>query len=309
MKMIVDSNYLQCEALRDYLSASTENCAVLTDYAAMEAFKGNTQVIYRSMEILAESPNQVIVLKSTQDVCGISPSDAVRPDGLIDFDQTRGFAAFCYHLARAKCGDPSLRMQLAQSGREAAAHMDRILADMPQLNLGIEQIAATYSAEELKILRRREPLTPKMGEKLIHQVMLLAGELFSKHPRVAEVPGGPEVRNTFIFRHAICAYALALRAIEDGAGGRARPQKLRNDYVDVNFATFATFFDGLLSADKKAQSIYVEAKFLLREISRGRAVRDEDLGSGGQPAEVKKGGTENSNWQYQVRPASRKHEP
>jgi len=157
-------------------------------------------------------------------------------------------------------------MQLAQSGREAVAQMDRILADMPQLNLGIEQIAATYSAEELKILRRREPLTPKVGEKLIHQVMLLAGELFSKHPRIAEVPRGPEVRDTFIFRYAICAYALALRAIEDGADGRARSQKLRNDYVDVNFATFATFFDGLLSADKKAQGIYAEAKFLLREI-------------------------------------------
>jgi len=55
MKMVVDNNYLQCQALRDYLSASTENYAVLTDYAAMETFKGNTQVIYRSMEILAET--------------------------------------------------------------------------------------------------------------------------------------------------------------------------------------------------------------------------------------------------------------
>ena len=226
MKMVVDSNYLQCQALRDYLSASTENYAVLTDYAAMEAFKGDTQVIYRSMEVLTERPNQVIVLKATQDVCGLSPSDAVRPDGLVDFDQTRGFAAFCHHLAQAKSGDRSLQMQLARSGQEAAAHMDRILADMPQLNLGFEQIASTYSAEELKILRRREPLTPKMGEKLIHQVMVLAGELFSKHPRVAEVPAGPEIRNTFIFRHAICAYALARRAIGDGAAGRARPQKL-----------------------------------------------------------------------------------
>jgi hypothetical protein len=54
MRMVVDSNYLQSEALRDYLSASPENYAVLSDYAAMEAFKGDPQVIYRSIEILAE---------------------------------------------------------------------------------------------------------------------------------------------------------------------------------------------------------------------------------------------------------------
>jgi hypothetical protein len=62
------------------------------------------------------------------------------------------------------------------------------------------------------------------------------------------------------------AYALALQAIESGAAGRAMPQKLRNDYVDVNFATFASFFDGFMSADKKAQGIHAFTTFLLREI-------------------------------------------
>ena len=266
MRMVVDSNYLQSPALAGYLSASTENYAVLTDYAAMEAFKGDRQVIYRSMKILAERPRQVIILKGTQSVCGLGPADAIRPDGLVDVDQTRGFPVFCFRLAQAQRGDRSLQAQLDESSREAASHMARVLADMPQVNLGIEHIEATYSPQELKTLRRREPFTPAMWDKLIYQVMLLAGELFSAHPRVSVVPRGSEVRNTFIFRHAICAYALALRAIEHGGGGAATPQKLRNDYVDSNFATFATFFDGLLSADKKAQGIYEVATFLLREV-------------------------------------------
>ena len=100
MRMVIDSNYLQAPALKKYLSESTENYAVLTDYAAMEPFKGEPQVIYRSMEILAERPRQVIILKSTQEVCGLSSSDAIRPDGLIDLDQTRGFPIFCQLLAR-----------------------------------------------------------------------------------------------------------------------------------------------------------------------------------------------------------------
>src|ERR1700722_4170199 len=109
MRMVVVSIYLHCKTLRDYLSASTEHYAVLTDYAAMEAFKGEPQVIYRSMEILAERPRQVIILKSTQEVCGLSSADAIRPDGLIDLDQTRGFPIFCQLLARAQRGDKFLQ--------------------------------------------------------------------------------------------------------------------------------------------------------------------------------------------------------
>jgi hypothetical protein len=232
----------------------------------MEAYKGDPQVIFHSMEILSAYPKQVIILRGTQDVCGLSAYESARAESLIDGEQTRYFPEFCRQLALAKRGDLAIQSHLKEMGREAAAHMDRVLADMPMLNLGFEKIAATYSAKELKILRRREPITPQMGDKLAGQVMWLAAELFSAHPKVAELPRGPEVRNTFIFRHAICAYALAIKAISEGGSGRAAPQKLRNDLVDVNFATFATFFDGLLSADKKAQSIYAAGASLLREV-------------------------------------------
>src|SRR5208283_5895624 len=61
-RMVVDSNALQSPVLRDYLSKSIDNRAVLTDYASMEAYKGNTLVsIFRSMALLADFPRQVIV--------------------------------------------------------------------------------------------------------------------------------------------------------------------------------------------------------------------------------------------------------
>jgi hypothetical protein len=73
MRKVVDSNFLRSPTLREYLSEGTGNCAVLIDYAAMEAHKGDTlETIYRSMEILTEFPSQVIVLKGTQAVCGIN---------------------------------------------------------------------------------------------------------------------------------------------------------------------------------------------------------------------------------------------
>ncbi len=57
MRKVVDSNFLQSPALRGYLANATTNYVVLTDYAAMEAYKGDTLAsIFKSMSISRELP-------------------------------------------------------------------------------------------------------------------------------------------------------------------------------------------------------------------------------------------------------------
>jgi hypothetical protein len=265
-RKVVDTNFLQDEALRSYLSASIDNYAVLTDYAAMEAYKGDTLArIYDRMEILAQYPKQVLILRGTQDICGLRGQAATSQDPLIDEIQTREFSEYCHHLLAAKRGDLSLQQQLLEHGCEATAHIDGMLLNMPTLSSGIDLVEKNYSPAELKILRRREEHTPQMRKRLVQNVLLLAGYLFKDHPGVTELPRGPEVRNTFIFRYALCGYVSILKRIADGGVGQTKPDKLRNDVIDVNFAAFATYFDGLLTADKRAGEIYAEADFLLRE--------------------------------------------
>jgi hypothetical protein len=166
MRKVVDSNFLQSEELRAFLSDSVENKTVLADYAAMEAYKGDTLVaIFQRMEILAAFPTQVIVLKGTQAICGLQPRDgSMLQDQLIDEDQTSGFPEYCRHLDAAKRGDRSIQAQLLDNGREATAHMARMLADAPIFVRGIDDIAATYTAAELKALRTGAPYTESMGE-------------------------------------------------------------------------------------------------------------------------------------------------
>ena len=266
-RKVVDTNYLQHEALRSYLSASIDHYAVLTDYAAMEAYKGDPlSWIYDRMEILAQYPKQVLVLKGTQDICGLRGQAATSQAPLIDEVQTREFLEYCQHLLAAKNGDLPIQQQLFKHGREATAHIDRMLLDMPTLSSGIDLVEKLYSPAELKILRRREEHTLQMREKLVQNVLLLAGYLFKDHPGVTELPRGPEVRNTFIFRYALCGYVSILKRIADGGAGHTKADKLRNDVIDVNFAAFATYFDGLLTADTRAAEIYAEADFLLREV-------------------------------------------
>jgi hypothetical protein len=76
---------------------------------------------------------------------------------------------------------------------------------------------------------------------------------------------GPDVRDTFTFRYAHCGYLSLLKRIEKGAAQNVKPDKLRNDVVDMNVVASATYFDGFLTTDKQAGAIYADARFLLRE--------------------------------------------
>lgn len=267
MRTIVDSNFLQSDGLRAYLLKSPANIAVLTDYAAMEAHKADTlEMLYRSMAILAEFPRQVIILKGTQAVCALSGRTSGLQRRMIDHQQTRGFAEYCRHLAAARRGDLSIQAQLLDLAREARHQMDRILGDMREFGGAVEDLASTYNPNEIQIIRRGAPYTRAMAEKMLQQVLMMAGVLFDRHPRATKLPVPHELPNTFLFRSALCVYLLLKRWISVGGAHQAKPERLRNDMVDVNFAVYATYFDGFLTADRKITEIYHETEWFLKRV-------------------------------------------
>jgi hypothetical protein len=267
MRKVVDTNFLQTEALRACLAASTDNYVVLTEFAAMESYKqGALDALSDQMGVLVQFPTQVIVLKGTLDVCSLSGRDAVTWERMIDETQTGEFPVFCQHLLAAKRGDLSIRGQIIENGREARANLDRMLSGSSTLARGIEQMQQTYGPTELKSLRQRKGLTPQLQDKLVRDVLSLAGELMKQHPSVTDIPRDPQIRNTFLFRFALCASVSILKRIEEGGAGKVSDENLRNDMVDVNFAAFATYFDGLFTDDKRAADTYARSEYLLREM-------------------------------------------
>lgn len=269
MRKVVDSNFMQADGLKQYLAKSTQNCVVLTDYAAMEAYKGDTLVsIYRSLEILAQYPKQVIVLKGTQAVCGLKGRSAGLQRRMIDGKQTREFGEYCKHLRAAKRGDLFFQEQLLRLGRDATAHMDRMLTDAADMPNILDEVAETYTKTELRVIRTGAAYTEQMTDKLIKDILLLALCLFRDHPRVTKLPNAKELPNTFIFRTALCGHLLSLRWIAVGGARNIKPEKMRNDMVDINFAAYATYFDGLLTADKKLNEIHEKAAYLLPILPR-----------------------------------------
>lgn len=282
MRKVVDSNYLQGPKLRDYLSMSKSNIALLTDYAAMEAYKGDTLTsIYKSMSVLAEYPNQVVILKNTVVACGLNGNGVELQSHLIDISQTRQFGSYCNSLAAAKSGNIKLQLQLLEFGKDATQHLEeRMLVDAQTMSRAFDEIANTYTKDELRSICSGDWFSgEEMIKKLMKNVLGTASEMFKNHPNVERLPKQEDLPDSFIFRAALCANLLALDWISVGGAHGAKLSKIRNDMVDVNFATFATYYDGLLSNDSKAQRIHILARRLLSAAFGCNISNNEDVSS------------------------------
>ena len=100
--------------------------------------------------------------------------------------------------------------------------------------------------------------------------MQVAAVLFRDHPDVETVPSAETLPNSLVFRYALAGYLLALRWISDGGINSVPTTTLTNDLADMAHVAYATYFDGVLSADGKLNELYEEVEWLLRNVFTAR---------------------------------------
>jgi hypothetical protein len=266
MKKVIDVNFLQDPALADYLISDKSNLVVFPDYACMETYKGNAiKNISKSIEIVSQFPDQVIVLKGTRDIAKLSLS----PDGFQKFEdpiQTGEFRNFCLGVRRAVQGDHALAKQILRNGQLASKYFDKLQKDAKVIAKGIEEITKSFNPDDLRALRKRETLEAEFIDRIIRDIVLIAGLLFRDHTDIDEIPQASQLPNSYILRYAVSSYLLALQWISNGGPWNVKRDKLRNDFVDMNYIAYATFYDGLLTRDAKMMEIYRETCFVLKNV-------------------------------------------
>lgn len=267
---IVDANFLRSPFLEDYFRADAGNRVVFNDHGCMECYKGpGLENLARSLDIVSRYPSQVVVLKSTREIVALQSRSGytLTRSFLVDKDQTREFGRFCEGVRHAVRGSaPELSEQLLAKSLVANSYFARARADAELASQGIRGIAVLYDPASLKQLRTRAPISADGGQVIIRGVLEVAAVLFRDHPDVDSVPTADELPGSLVFRHALAAYLLALRWISDGGVGSASPTTLANDLVDVTHVAYATYFDGVLSADGKLNDLCEDLDWFLRNI-------------------------------------------
>ena len=223
------------------------------------------------MEILSDYPKQVVILKGTTAICGLSGRPAGLRRRMRSEQQTREFPAWCKRLKRtAQSGDLVFERHLTSLGSEANAHMNKVQRDAASLPEAIEALAADYGRDDVSHIRHSK-FTDELINKLIKNILQTSAQLFKTHPSTRMLRNSAEVPNLFVFRSALMAHLLALKWIHFGGAKNVPAEKLRNDIIDVNFAAYATYFDGLLTGDKKLNELYTEGSVLLNSVIRREA--------------------------------------
>lgn len=264
IRMVVDTNYLQSDELRNYFSGSARKKVVITPFVELEMLKGDAPVnVLGSTETLAEHSRQVVLTKDPISVVQLIGRRKGMKKRLTGGRRTSVFRKWSLHIReRAKRGDERALRSIARRATAARAQLADMVTAAQTFQQNIDDARQRYTKEELDVFRQ-EKLTPALVEKIRAHVMDMTQQFYERHPNEPEWPPKDDLFHTFVFRFALCARLHALSVIASGVA--KKPENLPNDYIDVSVAAYATCFDGLLSKDELTQDIYRRARRLLDE--------------------------------------------
>ncbi|MET4232651.1 hypothetical protein ABIA85_005940 [Bradyrhizobium sp. LA6.10] len=269
--MVIDTNGLKSDELKEYLS-DPSNVAVLPDFAILETLKiGDAKGISDQLATCAERPKQIKVLKPTYSVAGLRSRRRSRglQRRLVDKKQTAFFKTFCGKVEGAKDGDQLLQKQLKSRCEAASFDLEKIVKNQETFTANLAEHAKNYTEAELKILRKGEPITPELFSKITGHIFDLLLWLLATHPYFKKLPDFKTLPNAFLSRFAVAGYVVALRCIKEGGANGASAENIGSQMVDAMFATYATYFDGILTKDRRCQEIYDATSDVLKVLRSG----------------------------------------
>ncbi|MEP0314436.1 hypothetical protein [Hyphomonas sp.] len=246
------------------MAASVHHTAILTDYAAMEAYKKDAiDSIVSRMRVLAQFPAQVVVLRGTQYVCALRGRKAGLTRRMIYSEATNSFAEFCRYITLAQQGDAWHRKQILERESEAVRQLKLVEESGADITSYYSVFEKQFNEREKKDIRLSKPFSKETLEKFVRLVAMFAGALYDEHPHTGRWPKPFEWPYTFIYRSSILHYLHFFQWIRNGSPKSLNATKVRNDLIDLNFATYATYFDGLMTDDVKLEALYTEACYYL----------------------------------------------
>lgn len=264
--LLADSNALRHHGLKEYLAASRNHAIALSDLTLVEMRKSNALSTSRgSLQIAAQFPQQVFVLRRTDEVLGENIKLATETHVLFDYEETIEFAALCRQL-QAVPEPLGLRAHMAELEANAQLIMSRLADEVAPLEAGLADAARDFTQAELTQIRTVSSVTDSTRRKLLDLLKETTGN-FILHNQEPGRRAPMLLRDTmglFAFRYSLCMLLYYMEWIRVGRTTRKKLPRRVNDVVDMQVAAMATFFNGVLSADVGLQTISNTARSVLR---------------------------------------------
>ncbi|MET2829788.1 hypothetical protein [Mesorhizobium shangrilense] len=258
-RLIIDSSKLQSAELREFLSANAANLAVLPDFVWFEVYKQETvDAVVALLSVIGDFPEQIIVLKSGGEIARLN----LGPPSEIAVMEHQGVAPLIREMADImngpRRGDPIVLQQLRNLWSSAAVSLDAmhegaidIVASLPEMS---EQM---FSHHEIRIIRTNGRYT----EEMFASIFGAAEQIWETLAEGYGLPWRSMLRHhtmrAYLFRYALGLVIHLLWWIRTGSPKLERIDRIRNDLIDLSFVVYGTYYDGFLTADRKAEWMFL----------------------------------------------------
>ena len=267
--LVVDQNYLRCDELAERLESDRGLVIVFPDIALLEMLKSDKwkSTMKGSLLILSRYPRRVHVSISI----GVAIKREIREKrssngGLIDREVTKWFRELLNEVAADV------------EGEKTKVIADRILAIQQQVAIDeLDHVSNKLRLE--KIMSTLEP--PVLSKGTIKR--LRSGKITEHERREIISTAAPFVLEIFfqqadflenkkksflkqkpaILRYTYSRLWLCLSWIARGGFEAAKGTTITNDVIDQEYVITATFFDGILSKEKRVSEAFVDLSGIL----------------------------------------------
>jgi hypothetical protein len=273
--VVVDKNFLDEPAFEDFLRTDPNNRAVLTDFLAIESFAGTSfRNISQAMAIVGKYPSQVFVLKSSLELIQLGPIFPHLRFEMIDWRLTKTFAKFSEQVRTVDNAAAGTRRRLLEQVHAARRRLDSIKAITGNLARFFEVLRDDTGDDLLRARRKGTAMPASDRARLLATIEHMARRFFQGVEGVPPMPNNVVIASfCYPFRIAIGIRLLALWWADNGGNvAQAKPETLRNDFVDMTYGVAATYWDGLFTLDGKAAQIHTEIDYLANDFFPTRAL-------------------------------------
>ena len=267
VRKVIDMSAFRAPVLGEYLSKSPNNFIVICQSAQMEMLKGEAKVnLEKSLEVASRHADQIIVLKPDLKIARIDPKSKGLQNRLICPDSTIGFSKFCQDIFSGKANKGSLEQHIFGEQRQVVQYFNNLKERRDEFYDVMAEARRRYTESEIKQLRTQRPFPALPLQTIIEEVFCSSANLLTGKIGPATVPPLENAPFSFQFRIILCHRLLVFYWIKTGGYETMTKEKYSNDYTDMSYAAYATFFDGLITKDQKLMEIYQTARRLIEEI-------------------------------------------
>lgn len=262
MIYVLDQNYMRSQDLRERVESSAD-LFVIPDAAFEEMVKAAEwkDTIRNSFEVLAQSMERVLFTASLGELLDheIRTGKPVGPTQIVPPDLSAASGLFVRQILLGDSA-PNDLMRRVNEFRE------RLLAERKDADTQKSQMLAMKARLEKANgpALTREMRNQRMGKDARLGLLKLRAEALARPHLGAVLLLDPGINLSRLATTRF--YYATLWQIEDWslAGGleSARPYLLANDAFDMEYAIFGSFFDGLLSKDRKASACAQDLRLL-----------------------------------------------